>query len=633
MPYTPPSQRSPTTSNPQSPVLTRNHSFEAQSQHHQARPGLPRSRSATYIHKHRRSPSLTDSVHTYDATRSMAHHGHRGHNKAHQNGTVEKKAAPASTNGAVQRPTHPVLAELVIPTEGSTSPSGSPTNSDEEDETTRGRKLEDIAEKLRETVVSKRGHSPSRTEDSMPAAPKSTPANLANGTMSPGLTPEARKISHSRSASELQLSKYNKYVSSSPAQGSSDSDNDDDGLQMKPQLIRKKSGELVKPALRPASRRRPLSMPGTPTYSKAVHFNEDIEQVRHFLQVDRPIAVSAGSSPIETYDSESEYPFESRKKPVVGWEIRTENFPRDTLERQALPVRVERIFLSPDGKTLIGNVAVANIAFHKVVVARFTLDYWKTTSEVVAEYNNDVRKKKANDGYDRFNFNIKLSDQAHLESKTLLLCVRYNVEGKEFWDNNSSMNFQVDFIKTTVPQNARAGTQGLSGAGSLGAIPRSRHSPTGGRPRSFPSIGDEDFATSFEFGSGNGLLRDAPGSTIRLKNGARKGSSFPNQARQRQDGGSGAFSTRYDFGASLTAALTNAQNDIGNRNGLKHTATGPTFKVSHQGRPAALAVRAPGLDGPRPDKISSERPELHSQEYNDLIQKFCYVGRTSPGLA
>ena len=232
------------------------------------------------------------------------------------------------------------------------------------------------------------------------------------------------------------------------------SDVDDDELRMKPPLLRKKSGELVKPALRPPWRRRPSSMPGTPTYHKAVHFNEDIVQVRHFLQVDRPIAVSATSSPVDVYDSESEYPFGH----PPAWDIRLANFPQDSPERRVQPVRVEGIFLASDRKTLVGVVAVANLAFHKLVAARFTLDYWRTTSEVVAEYGHDVRKPQARDGYDRFHFHIKLADQANLETKTLFLCVRYCVSGREFWDNNASANFQVDFVRKPVtrPKARRA---------------------------------------------------------------------------------------------------------------------------------------------------------------------------------
>lgn len=619
MPYTPPSQRSPAISKSNSPVLSRNHSYEhaGASSAEPQRPGLPRSRSATYLQKHRRTPSISDHQPAYDGPPSVTHR--------YKNGVEEKDDA---ANGSKHhRHHHPPRPELLIQTEGSTASPAESTGSEEEDDRGRGRQIRDLAESLRESmIVPKRPHSPNRTEDSQPAAPKSTPA--VNGSASPGLTPEARKISHSRSSSEIQLSSHMiQATSSSPMQGSSDNSDEDDELHMKPPLLRKKSGELVKPALRPSSRRRPSSMPGTPTYAKNVHFNEDIEQVRHFLQVDRPIAVSAGSSPVETYDSESEYPFgydDGYKSKVVEWEIRTANFPRDTVERLALPVRIEKIWLSTDFKTLLGTIAVANIAFHKLVVARFTFDYWKTTSEVVAEYNNDVRKKQVNDGYDRFTFTIKLSDQAHLESKTLLLCARYNVDGREFWDNNNAINYQVDFIKKTAPRKPRVAMQGVNSAGSLGAIPRSRHSPTMARPRSFPAAADDDFAQNFEFGTGDTLLRERPGSNFRMRNG-RKGSVFPDQGRQKQGGQH--FANRYDFSASLTAALTTAQQAMGDRSGIKLKDP----KHSYASKPSAPAVQP--VEGPRPDKISSERPDLHSAEYNDLIQKFCYVGRTTPGLA
>lgn len=411
-------------------------------------------------------------------------------------------------------------------------------------------------------------------------------------------------------------------------QGSPDGSEDEDGLHMKPPLLRKKSGELVKPALRAASQRRPLSVPGTPTYAKNVHFNEEIEQVRHFLQVDRPIAVSAGSSPVEAYDSESEYPFgyeDGHKSRTVEWEIRTINFPRDTVDRLSQPVRVENIYLSPDFKTMVGKVAVANIAFHKLVKARFTFDDWITTSEVTAEYNSDVSQGQANDGFDRFNFNIMLSDQAHLESKTLLLCVWYNVNGQDYWDNNNSDNYQVKFIKKTDPRKTKVDTQGLGSAGSLGAIPRSRNSTTIPRPHSFPASADDDFARSLDFGIDASLLRDRPNSNFRLKKG-RKGSLFPGQARQKQGGQH--FATRYDFSASLSAALATTQQILGDHGELQVKNVNAS-KASKQGAPAVQPI-----SGSRPDKISSERPDLHSAEYNDLIQKFCYVGRTtSPGLA
>jgi hypothetical protein len=373
-------------------------------------------------------------------------------------------------------------------------------------------------------------------------------------------------------------------------------------------------------------------MPGTPTYSKAVHFNEDMEQVRHFLQVDRPIAVSAGSSPVETYDSESEYPFtEDTRSKVPEWEIKLANFPTsDSYERQSAPVRVERIFLASDHQTLVGNIACANIAFHKLVVARFTLDYWKTTSEVVAEFNQDVRKKQKEDGYDRFNFNIKLADQANLESKTLLLCVRYQVNGQEFWDNNNSINYQVDFTKKVKQRESKRSN------GGMGAIPRSRNSPLAPRPRSMPLSSDDDFGNGvenkFSFGSPRTVvLAESPSNTIRLKPRSKRGSLFPDQAAARSQVGQ-AFSSRYDFGASLSAALSTAQTALGDRSGLKANTT-EKANNGYFDRPAqATKAQTTGtpVPGTRPDSLTLEKPDLQSAEYNELIQKFCFVRSQPP---
>ena len=117
-------------------------------------------------------------------------------------------------------------------------------------------------------------------------------------------------------------------------------------------------------------------MPGTPTYSKAVHFDSHLEHVRHFLQVDRPLAVSAGSSPVEQYESETEFPFGSdesdgrSREPPFEWEIKMSNFPYQDIDaRKSLPVHVERIFLSSDNKNLIGSIAVQNLSFLKTVVS------------------------------------------------------------------------------------------------------------------------------------------------------------------------------------------------------------------------------------------------------------------------
>ncbi|KAF2448190.1 carbohydrate-binding module family 21 protein [Karstenula rhodostoma CBS 690.94] len=619
MPYTPPSHtRSPATSNPSSPILSRNHSYADQFPLPSAgvhKPALPRSHSTSYLVKHRRSSASSNANNAAAAANTQA-------NSITPSPDVSRAHGP-SAHGSL-RPSPPPVNNSLIPSGAITTP---PDSSDDDED--RGRdigSLRELQEALQHIPV-KRQSSPNRG-----GVVDAQVNSAASNTAARPLSADARKISHSRSSSEIMLSKHVSLDTDTSVviSSSEGSDAEDDELRIKPPLLRKKSGELVKPALRPASRRRPSSMPGTPTYSKAVHFNEEIEQVRHFLQVDRPIAVSAGSSPVETYESEGEYPFfEDHKVKEPEWEIKLANLPSaDTYERQTMPVRVERIFLASDNKTLVGTVACANIAFQKVVVARFTLDYWKTTSEVVAEYNHDVRKKQKDDGYDRFNFNIKLADQANLESKTLLLCVRYQANGQEFWDNNNSMNYQVDFTKKAQPlPNKR------SSGPVHHAIPRSRHSPTGPRPRSMPAGSFDDdfgqeFGSKFAFGPSRPQLRASSSGTIRLK--PRKRSNlFVNQTADRQPAGQ-AFSTRYDFSASLSAALSNAQTALGDRSGLTPNDTNKPSK-DYFAKDTASKVSAAPVPGTRPGGLSSEKPDLQSAEYNELIQKFCFFGTPSKG--
>lgn len=460
------------------------------------------------------------------------------------------------------------------------------------------------------------------------------------------LSEQVRKFSsHSRSSSEVTLnSKAFRTPSASESAAASDSDDEDD-LEMRPPLVRKKSGELVKPALRLPAHKRPSSLPGTPTFGKAVHFHEEIEQVRHFLQVDRPMAVSATTSPVEAYGSESEFPFgddEGSNKSsfrAPSWDIRLSNFPQDSYERQTIPVRLERMFLSPDQKNLVGVVAVANLCYHKLVMARFTFDYWKTTSEVAAEYMHDVWTHKKSDNYDRFTFNIRLSEQANLEKKTLLLCVRYNVNGQDYWDNNQSMNYQVGFVRNVDLPKQRPGAS--TRRASTEQIPRSRGSGVTQRPRSMPPSFDDEFVEyisyDFRFRQPKANLRDLSPQQplqqpkLRFKNTDQSSSDGSKQS-DGQGVASKGLSTRYDFGASLSAALSNAQTALGDRSRIEPRSSNSKVNFGYFGQASDSNSSAAAAHGAaKSAAFAAEKPDLKSAEYNELIQKYCFVCSTRPG--
>ncbi|KAL9108585.1 MAG: hypothetical protein Q9227_006671 [Pyrenula ochraceoflavens] len=679
MPYTPPAQHTPKSSQTSSPSLSRSHSYLKDSPANQSkvspeRPSLPRSTSSSqYLSRHRRTPSINKTQPTTQvcqptkvpsASTDTGSQDVGEHNKLDPNGSLRSSPPP--------------VTNLLMPSGAVISPPDSSHNSSDDEENMRGRIRElgvdnmvELQAAIRKIEQRREGSPDTPNEDNekirlalsvAPELTKSLSAPVLHRALESSHLPlsrEARKISHSRSSTDSGILLDLANQVQSPMQmtsGMDEEDSDEAQVIMKPQMVRKKSGELVKPALRPASiKRRPSSMPGTPTYSKAVHFDSNLEHVRHFLQVERPLAVSAGSSPVDNYENEVEFPFGSEKSrnggPPFEWEIRLPNFPSEVADRRRHAVRVERIYLSSDKQHLVGSIAVQNIAFHKNVVARFTLDYWKTTSEIVAEYNNDVRKKQVHDGCDRFTFSIKIADQANLENKTLFFCIRYNVNGQEFWDNNSSLNYQVDFSKKYLPQN---GKNGMTGASSrpLNALPRSgRPSPpiSDARPHTAPSSFD-DFGTDFDdfstFGHGHSPIALIGESPLKLKAPRGNDDIVPDAPTRRQKGNNPqAFGHRYDFGASMKAAMGNATSALGEKSGLKSQIampvpekTGSATHVEHstesnfasENEPQKADHKAPN----KPSALVSEKPSHQSLSYQELVNKYCFFGssKSSPQL-
>ena len=615
------------------------------------RPVLPRSAgSSSYLTKHRRSPSTPTGNELPEAMSDL------------QRGIVFdphgslRQSPPPRTNG-------------VIPQNLNMSPPESQNNSDDEELRGRSRELEkenlaQLQAAIRSIGGERKSGSPVRSNNVNGRSASGKAATETSSTADesrPPLSSSQRKITHSRSNTEgkimidikpTQIHTVHHPELLSPRAAESDSD-EGDMTGSRPPMVRKKSGELVKPALRPHSRRRPSSMPGTPTYSKAVHFDSQLEHVRHFLQVDRPLAVSAGSSPVENYESESEFPFGSEESSTrtrgsaYEWEIRLANFPSETIDRQHLPVYVERVFLSADKHNLVGVVAVQNLAFQKQVTARFTLDYWKTTSEVAAEFSNDVRKTTT-DNRDRFIFSISLADQNNLENKTLFFCVRYNVNGQEHWDSNNDINYQVDFAKKprtrSTPQQQQPG--GL-GARPLHALPRSRPSPpvSSGRPK---SISFDDFGSGLD-AFGNGFAQSPTsliGETrIKLRSPRSKQELVSDAPARRNKSAAPMFGHRYDFNSSLSAAKNNAYAVLGEESGLSVVGTkqsshevpvvgskiaSKSLKLQDAINGASKGTTAPAVAAPmsasKPAALLSEKPSLSSQSYQELVDKYCFVG-------
>jgi hypothetical protein len=287
---------------------------------------------------------------------------------------------------------------------------------------------------------------------------------------------------------------------------------------------------------------------------------------------------------------------------------------------------------------------VANLAFQKTVTCRFTLDYWKTTSEVVAEYVCEVQPAEQPVSRDRFQFTIKLSDMANLESKTLYFCIRYNVNGQEFWDNNGGLNFQADFRKKMLPQN---GKKGVIGAASrpVNGLPKStrRGNPsTGPRPRSMP-VGMDEFNANpkLKFDqSVHDYLGEAAPETIPLKSSRSSGSIPSDNLSSRLSPPSGqAFGSRYDFGPALTAAIQKAKDQqlSDKPDGLYMKSSRKPVSSDGSVKPAAPALaRARAPSSVSANNVAQVKPtaapgtdspssSIGSGTHDEIVKNFCFV--------
>ncbi|KAG8718572.1 hypothetical protein FRC08_004940 [Ceratobasidium sp. 394] len=231
-------------------------------------------------------------------------------------------------------------------------------------------------------------------------------------------------------------------------------------------VIRKSNGQPLKPSLKSSLSSpniasmggpRPIakSAPATPR----VHFKElGLESVVLFDKGARPVAVSGEYGGADDTETETEtettrgYPFPRvpSESPLVRLAPTTSQLalqppPHSHVHLQYLalpPVRPPRLH---------GTVLVRNVAFGKSVVVRYTTDNWETASEIMAAYSASlppgIYPGAGDASWDKFAFTIKLDDiERSLPNRTLFCVVRYDAHGVgEWWDNNNSQNYRVEF--------------------------------------------------------------------------------------------------------------------------------------------------------------------------------------------
>ncbi|KAG7411265.1 Protein phosphatase 1 regulatory subunit 3B [Fusarium oxysporum f. sp. rapae] len=214
--------------------------------------------------------------------------------------------------------------------------------------------------------------------------------------------------------------------------------------ERKPPKKIKENQPQSRPALRMCNDRGHRGGDGKPASPKTVHFHSQLEQVCYFSKSDKPANIWKTASSAYEIATVHEHLGSSHIIKQPRWEAVALNFPENDTTRKSMPVRVERLYFSGRHLALFGFVVVANLAFEKSIMCRFTWDYWKTILETPAYYYRAVKTRDGQE-YDKFVFGIAMSNLDELSLSPLFFCVRYAVNGQEYWDNNSEINFTVDF--------------------------------------------------------------------------------------------------------------------------------------------------------------------------------------------
>ncbi|XP_030019990.2 LOW QUALITY PROTEIN: glycogen-binding subunit 76A [Manduca sexta] len=200
--------------------------------------------------------------------------------------------------------------------------------------------------------------------------------------------------------------------------------------------------------------------PGTPGRKKIVRFADvlglDLADVKTFMD-EIPVIPKSAYDDLTGCDVQSSPPVKT--PPRLGGLTLVPLFqlPRDVtdkLESQNVCLESARVC---DGVhvTVCGSVRVRNLDFHKTVHVRYTMNRWKTYTDLQTTY-----VQGSCDGYsDRFQF--VLYAPAISSGQRLELAVRFQCKGQQFWDNNSGANYCFDCLALgsagALPSSAPAG--------------------------------------------------------------------------------------------------------------------------------------------------------------------------------
>lgn len=211
-------------------------------------------------------------------------------------------------------------------------------------------------------------------------------------------------------------------------------------------------GKSCDPELRPIIRRRTKSLPSSPERKTAakcrprcnkVRFADslglELAEVKVFNTGDNPfiplhvlsrLSINSDLCCSQDLEVSLQYLEPDFKQPVDC---------EDFLDRlRQYGVCLEHV-TSSEELEISGTIQVLNLTFEKTVTVRYSFTNWKTHSDVPAVWQRNDNTGILN--LDIFAFTITLPPFLTQICSAIEFAIKYEVDGKEFWDNNQGRNY------------------------------------------------------------------------------------------------------------------------------------------------------------------------------------------------
>ncbi|XP_050091059.1 glycogen-binding subunit 76A [Anopheles aquasalis] len=254
---------------------------------------------------------------------------------------------------------------------------------------------------------------------------------------------EVEKILHDCTVSEKERVNDENDESRKPRERRATlSSGDEDEEETKPQRIRRCS-----------SLKTGKTPPGTPGRKKIVRFADvlglDLTDVRTFMDEVPKVPQSAYEDLTIAQATEQPMPEIISLGPKVD-RVLVPLFQQPG----ALPCFLDRVrekqvnlenaaVTDPITLTITGTVRVRNLDFHKSVYVRYTLDNWRSYSDLQATY-----AENSCDGFsDKFTFT--LHGNSVQVGQRIEMAIRFHCRGEQFWDSNYDTNYVFQCLPIT----------------------------------------------------------------------------------------------------------------------------------------------------------------------------------------